>query len=322
MLDGKDREQLHTIAGAMGVKGVTRMRKADLVDAILDAAPATARPTARTPPTASPRRRHERPRPPRRPRPRSRPTTPRRPTPRPRAPATRPGARFAPSVRPSSTSDDGDLAALGRGENALAAGDEPEIAPRPSRRGSGGDSASGSGGGPRPRARHRRHRRVGGPVRLRRTRFGLGRAAAEGRTGGRPPTPKTSGPRSARATGTGVGVAAAARSGTERGDDAATERGTERGNERGGDRGQPDAEHPGVRRRPDRGRGPARPARRGLRLPAHDGVPRPAATTSTCRRRRCAASRCARATSSRARRARRRATRSTRRCCASTRSTA
>ena len=30
MLDGKDREQLHAIAGAMGIKGVTRLRKADL----------------------------------------------------------------------------------------------------------------------------------------------------------------------------------------------------------------------------------------------------------------------------------------------------
>jgi transcription termination factor Rho len=38
MLDGKDREELHAIAGAMGVKGVTRLRKADLVDAILNAA--------------------------------------------------------------------------------------------------------------------------------------------------------------------------------------------------------------------------------------------------------------------------------------------
>ncbi len=38
MLDGKDREELHAIAGAMGVKGITRLRKADLVDAILAAA--------------------------------------------------------------------------------------------------------------------------------------------------------------------------------------------------------------------------------------------------------------------------------------------
>ena len=38
MLDGKDREELHAIAGAIGVKGVTRLKKADLVDAILTAA--------------------------------------------------------------------------------------------------------------------------------------------------------------------------------------------------------------------------------------------------------------------------------------------
>ena len=38
VLDGKDREQLHEIAGAMGVSAPTRMKKADLIDAILDAA--------------------------------------------------------------------------------------------------------------------------------------------------------------------------------------------------------------------------------------------------------------------------------------------
>jgi transcription termination factor Rho len=38
MLDAKDREELHAIAGAMGVKAPTRMRKAELIDAILDAA--------------------------------------------------------------------------------------------------------------------------------------------------------------------------------------------------------------------------------------------------------------------------------------------
>ncbi len=42
MLDGKDREQLHTIAGAVGVKGATRMRKADLIEAILATANAGA----------------------------------------------------------------------------------------------------------------------------------------------------------------------------------------------------------------------------------------------------------------------------------------
>jgi transcription termination factor Rho len=38
VLAGKDREELHTIAGAIGVKAATRMRKADLIDAILNAA--------------------------------------------------------------------------------------------------------------------------------------------------------------------------------------------------------------------------------------------------------------------------------------------
>ncbi|MCU1458709.1 MAG: transcription termination factor Rho, partial [Actinomycetia bacterium] len=40
MLDGKDREELHAIAAAMGVRGATRMRKADLVAAILGEEPA------------------------------------------------------------------------------------------------------------------------------------------------------------------------------------------------------------------------------------------------------------------------------------------
>src|SRR6266446_3303726 len=37
-LDGKDREQLSEIASALGVKAVSRMRKADLVEAIVTAA--------------------------------------------------------------------------------------------------------------------------------------------------------------------------------------------------------------------------------------------------------------------------------------------
>ena len=36
-LDGKDREQLSEIASALGVKSISRMRKADLVDAIVTA---------------------------------------------------------------------------------------------------------------------------------------------------------------------------------------------------------------------------------------------------------------------------------------------
>ncbi len=42
MLEGKDREELHAIAGAVGVKAPTRMRKADLVTAILEATVGTA----------------------------------------------------------------------------------------------------------------------------------------------------------------------------------------------------------------------------------------------------------------------------------------
>jgi len=38
MLSSKDREELHTIASAVGVKAATRMRKADLIEAILDVA--------------------------------------------------------------------------------------------------------------------------------------------------------------------------------------------------------------------------------------------------------------------------------------------
>lgn len=38
MLEAKNREELHAIAGAVGVEAPTRMRKADLVSAILAAA--------------------------------------------------------------------------------------------------------------------------------------------------------------------------------------------------------------------------------------------------------------------------------------------
>ena len=64
VLAGKDRDELHTIAGAIGVKAATRMRKADLIDAILTAAnggeapadaPASAEP-AKAEPAAKPRR--------------------------------------------------------------------------------------------------------------------------------------------------------------------------------------------------------------------------------------------------------------------------
>ncbi len=142
MLDGKDREQLHAIAGAMGIKGVTRLRKADLVDAILDAASgpgggngsgaANGKATKATKATKAksatktdddapvsddePKAADEKPR------------------------------RAVRSKRASELeAGDGDLAALAEEENALAGGEEPEIAPRPVRR-SSGDAGSESGG--------------------------------------------------------------------------------------------------------------------------------------------------------------------------------
>jgi len=48
-LDGKDREQLSEIASALGVKSVSRMRKADLVDAIVSAAVGPAGESAKAP---------------------------------------------------------------------------------------------------------------------------------------------------------------------------------------------------------------------------------------------------------------------------------
>ena len=152
MLDGKDREQLHAIAGAMGIKGVTRLRKADLVDAILDAASGpgsgngaangkvpkatkAAKATSDTKTDAD-------------------------------APASADESKAVEekprrAVRSKRASEleagDGGLAALAAEENALAGGDEPEVAPRPMRRSSagagtesgdassGGDSDAGSG---------------------------------------------------------------------------------------------------------------------------------------------------------------------------------
>ena len=142
MLDGKDREQLHAIAGAMGIKGVTRLRKADLVDAILDAASgpgggngagaangkapkatkATKAKSATRTDDAAPASEDS--------------TT---------TPAEKP-RRAVRSKRASELeAGDGDLAALAAEENALAGGEEPEIAPRPVRR-SSGDAGSESGG--------------------------------------------------------------------------------------------------------------------------------------------------------------------------------
>ena len=98
VLDTKDREQLHAIAGAMGVRAATRMKKADLIDAILGAAnggaaeaPAEAEGKAAT---AAPKR-----------------------------------------VRSKRTSEaDDPMSELAAEEDAIAAagsGDEPDVAPRP-----------------------------------------------------------------------------------------------------------------------------------------------------------------------------------------------
>ena len=100
ILDSKDREQLHAIAGAMGVRAATRMKKADLIDAILGAAnggaaeaPAEAEGKAAT---AAPKR-----------------------------------------VRSKRTSEaDDPMSELAAEEDAIAAagsGDEPDVAPRPAR---------------------------------------------------------------------------------------------------------------------------------------------------------------------------------------------
>jgi transcription termination factor Rho len=60
VLAGKDRDELHTIAGAIGVKAATRMRKADLIEAIVQAANGGDVPPAATDPApdapAKPRR--------------------------------------------------------------------------------------------------------------------------------------------------------------------------------------------------------------------------------------------------------------------------
>jgi transcription termination factor Rho len=103
MLDGKDREELHAIATAIGVKGVTRLKKADLVDAILTASgngsPGGARAAS--------------------------------------APSTNNGEKpkRVRSRRSASELDD-PIAALAADEEALPTptnGSEPDVAPRPSR---------------------------------------------------------------------------------------------------------------------------------------------------------------------------------------------
>ena len=243
MLDSKDREELHAIAGAMGVKAPTRMRKSELIDAILDAAEGGA---ARRGPTDD----------------------------------TVDGAdsaHAAPSARP------------GRSELAR------DPVARARRRG---------GGTPQRRRGRRSRRRM------------PGRAHRRPTTAERPPRPRpataTSRPTPPHRAGPAGGVRRRAGLVRRRQHPAA-------------------APPPGPgrpRRRPRAAREPARRARRGatacsscrdegygfLRTTGYLAGPR----TCTSRRRRCGASRCARATSSTGSRGPRRRTRSTRRCSAST----
>ncbi|GMU77773.1 MAG: hypothetical protein AMXMBFR46_05710 [Acidimicrobiia bacterium] len=101
MLEAKNREELHAIAGAVGVEAPTRMRKADLVSAILAAASGRGEVAGNGGGEPS-------------------------------------SARKPRTVRSSRTSEAGTLAALAAEEDALgtasaAAEDEPAIQPRPRR---------------------------------------------------------------------------------------------------------------------------------------------------------------------------------------------
>jgi transcription termination factor Rho len=112
VLAGKDREELHTIAGAMGVKAATRMRKADLIEAIL--AVANGGPDGNGVAVAAPKTRRVR------------------------------------STRAASTDDDS-LAALAEEEDSLGGGsdDDADTAPRPRAR-SAADTADATDSAPAP----------------------------------------------------------------------------------------------------------------------------------------------------------------------------
>ena len=287
VLAGKDRDELHTIAGAIGVKAATRMRKADLIDAILAAAnggesaadagsPAesaksaeSANPPVRTRGQAAPGPLGAR--------------------------VAAPGRR-----RPRRVGGGGGRARRrrGRGRGADAATVWP-IAPAPA-----------------PVAEPDTERRAGPTTRptiaaptIERRRLGRRRRPAPVPTPTENPTtrgaattstPRTNGSRSARATGGAGAVVAAAAVRTSR-------------------RRRSSRRVPG---RPDPGAGSARPPPRGLRLPARRRLPARAEGRLRLGVAGAALRACARATSSPARHARRRATRSTRRCCGSTTSTA
>jgi transcription termination factor Rho len=98
VLAGKDRDELHTIAGAIGVKAATRMRKADLIEAIVQAANGGDASAASADDAAAPAK-----------------------------------PRRVRSTRSSQSASDDPIAALAAEEAALGSdgADEPEIAPRP-----------------------------------------------------------------------------------------------------------------------------------------------------------------------------------------------
>ncbi len=127
-LDGKDREQLHAIAGAIGVKAPTRMRKAELIEAILSAAANADAPGRGTSDSGTPND-----------------STANDSKASDANGSKRTTVRSAKASQPEADS----IEALAAEEAALAAGsdaDDPEVAPRP-RRTSGGSSSGGSSSG-------------------------------------------------------------------------------------------------------------------------------------------------------------------------------
>jgi transcription termination factor Rho len=109
MLDSKDREELHAIANAMGVKAPTRMRKSELVDAILDAVGENNGDSGSSASGS--------------------------------AGDDAAARRTVRSARASELEGD-DLEALAEEQNALASSDEPEVEPRPRRTSSSSTSSS------------------------------------------------------------------------------------------------------------------------------------------------------------------------------------
>ena len=260
VLAGKDRDELHTIAGAIGVKAATRMRKADLIDAILAAANGGERV-----------RRHAE-------------------SPIRRAPPAEPRSRAGCARRaPRRRSADDALAALADEENALGGdatdAERADAAPAwPPRRARTG------------RAARRRPSERTGDSRARRLRLRRHRRRTTSTTdAGADDNGPGSDDDDDRSDGDDVDPEDERQSFGE-----GNRRGRRRRRGRGGQDQPAGDGRPGrVPGRPDPGAGPARPPRRGLRLPPRRRLPARRRRTSTSRRRRCGASRCARATSSR-----------------------